>query len=535
MIRSIRFLGLMITVHLTGCIAVIPAIIYGAGMGAAGGVGFYGAKSLVESPQATGPQTASEAPKPSQASEPAPTFDVEGSESTVPEVLQGLEPGATLSVTDILPDEIEGADGTLARLERGRIEQILSSPQESAPEFSAAIAKIEELDQRATVSASDVGAHAAALVVNDNMIPYEPDGFERVLTFHFQALNHLMNKDLEGAGVEVRRANAEQEIALKAHEAELSKAEAEAKEKGFNPSDFASSVSGILGESQSVAGQIKNSFQNAYTFYLSAVVHELLNEPNDAYIDYKKALEIYPTNTFAQQDVARLASELRMLDDLTEFSKKLGISARLRSSSARSGVDVVVLFEDGLVPAKSPMAYTIPIPIPSAPGLSAIAIPTFKVSPTPPQPLIVKSGGKELARTEAICAIDALAVKAFEEKAPSIIARQVVRTIIKGAASSAASKYGGGAAGAAVGILNKLTEKADTRSWRSLPQNAQISRVSVPPGTEIELLDSVSGATKRIAVPNENNSKCIVRVIRLNGKLFTSQVDLGAPTGGSAS
>ena len=35
MIRSIRFLGLMITVHLTGCIAVIPAIIYGAGMGAA--------------------------------------------------------------------------------------------------------------------------------------------------------------------------------------------------------------------------------------------------------------------------------------------------------------------------------------------------------------------------------------------------------------------------------------------------------------------------------------------------------------------
>ena len=513
------------TLWTTSCVAVIPLIVYGAGMGAATGAGFYGTKALLDPSQAP-PQSPQSNQNSAQSTPNSPPFDVIGSESTVPEILASLKPGSTVAVTDILADELDGGDAALARLERGRIASIVTKPDTSIPEFVAAIAKIEEFDQRATVSASDVGAHAAALVVNDTMIPYEPDGFEKVLAYHFQALNYLSKKDLEGAGVEVRRANAEQVTALKAHEAEVAKAENEAKDKGFKTSDFAASVSTLLGDSQVVAGQVKNSFQNAYTFYMSGVVHELLHEPNDAYIDYKKALEIYPTNPYVQQDVARLAAELHMLDDVAAFTKQLKISGNLRATEKRAGVDVIVLFEDGLVPPKSPIAYAIPIPIPSALALTAIAIPTFKVSLIPAQPLVVTVAGKELGKTATICHIDALAVKAFEEKAPAMIARQIVRAAIKAAASGAASKYGGAAAGAAVGILNKLTEKADTRSWRSLPQNAQVFRGIVPVGSEIKLFDPASGKSNSFTAPRTNSSRIIVRATRLNGNLFVSHVEI---------
>ncbi len=61
-------------------------------------------------------------------------------------------------------------------------------------------------------------------------------------------------------------------------------------------------------------GQVKNSFQNAYTFYLSALFYESSGEYNRANIDYKKALAIYPNNHFLQQDSFRLAKKLNLLD-----------------------------------------------------------------------------------------------------------------------------------------------------------------------------------------------------------------------------
>ncbi|MEI8618891.1 hypothetical protein P4S63_22420 [Pseudoalteromonas sp. B193] len=46
---------------------------------------------------------------------------------------------------------------------------------------------------------------------------------------------------------------------------------------------------------------IKNGFQNAYTFYLSALLYQSAKQYDDAYIDYKKALAIQPNNIYLQQ------------------------------------------------------------------------------------------------------------------------------------------------------------------------------------------------------------------------------------------
>jgi|GEM_PF-234099 len=446
--------------------------------------------------------------------------ELQGIESDVPRILNDIAGGKTYPIDDILADDKDGGDAALARSERGRIAQIEADSKGSIPEFEEAINKIKEFEDRATVSLSDVGSHAAALVVNDNMISYEPAGFERVFVYHFQALNYLMQGNLEGAGVEVRRANAEQERALKAHADEVAAAEKEAKEKGFKVSDIQAGLNKSLGGSKAVGAQVKNSFQNAYTFYMSAVVHELMKEPGDAYIDYKKALEIYPKNSFIQRDVARLAKSLAMTDDIARFSKLYRQAFNAAAPTDPAKTEVVVLFEDGLVPGKSVVWFPIPIPIPSAPGLTTVAIPTFKASVAPVAPLTVKADGVSLGATERICATDALAVKAYEESAPAMITRQIVRAAIKGTASSMASKYGGGLAGAAVATINTLTEVADTRSWRSLPLNAQILRVSAKPGASLNLVHAGSGASGTLTLPVEPGKRVVARAIRAGGKLF---------------
>lgn len=449
---------------------------------------------------------------------------IDGSGEEIPELLSEIAAGNSIKVETILEGDIDGSDAALARSERGRIAQIQSEPKKSLVEFKGAVDKIKEVEERAKISASDVGSHAAALVVNDNVIPYELAGFERVLVYHFQAMNYLMEGNLEGAGVEVRRANAEQDRALKEHEQELADAEKDASEEGFKPSAFVASLDQELGDSKALAALVKNSFQNAYTFYMSAVVHELMNEPNDAYIDYKKALEIAPDNSVIQRDVARLAKSLSMGDDIARLSTRYPAAFAAAAASDKSKSEVIVLFEDGLVPEKTSISFPIPIPIPKAPGLTAVSIPILKASVQPVQPLALKVNGADVARSERICAIDALAVKDFEESAPAMITRQVLRAAIKGAASSLASEHGGAWAGIAVSMYNTLTENADLRSWRSLPQNAQVLRTQVAPGASIQLVHEGSGASGALTLPKEAGKRVIIRATRLGSRLLIQHI-----------
>jgi hypothetical protein len=259
---------------------------------------------------------------------------------------------------------------------------------------------------------------------------------------------------------------------------------------------------------------------------MSGVIHELAGEPNDAYIDYKKALEIAPKNTTLQRDVARLAKQLQMTDDIQRLSKRYPQSFAKAAPLDSSKGEVIVFFEDGLVPEKTAVSFPLPIPIPSAPGLTAIAFPTFKASVIPTYPLTLRASGKDIAKSEQICAIDALAVKAFQEAAPAMITRQVVRAAIKGTAASMASKHASGLAGAAVSLYNVASERADTRSWRSLPHNAQVVRASVKPGETLELVHPFTGLAGTVVISSEAGKKTVVRATRIGNQLFVQSVSL---------
>ena len=159
----------------------------------------------------------------------------------------------------------------------------------------------------------------------------------------YKALSYVFENQLESALVEIRRANKVQEDALKDNQAELDKRTEEAA-AGYP-------------DMTTLIGDVKNGFQNAFTFYLSGMLYEANKQFDDAYIDYKKALEINTDNTYLQQNVLRLAKKQGFDQDFETFSQRFG---KLNEVNANQG-QVIIIAEQGLIPAKQEYNLRLPI------------------------------------------------------------------------------------------------------------------------------------------------------------------------------
>ena len=385
----------------------------------------------------------------------------------------------------------KGRDGALFAMEKGRVAQLQGDYGISRAAFEGALARIREQDEQAVISASGAAAQTGAVLVNDKAIPYRPPSYERTLVHHYQALNYLATNDLIGAGVEVRRANREQEEALRRREREAEKAGS--KEKNVSPDDERDPhLLGVYAGLDEMAGAVKNSFQNAATFYLSAAIWEMLGEANDAYIDYKKALEIYPENDYLQRSAIRIGRRLGMREDVEAFERRFPEAAKAAGEEAGKA-RLVVLYEEGLAPQKTEIS--IDYPVSSGDALGSIAMPTYGPPPPPPTPATMRLGGKTVGTTEPICSVSALAARALAEQMPGILTRQVARAIAKGVGAHAAKEAAGDFGAILATIYNLASEQADLRSWLTLPAHVQVLDAWAAPGEAAACLAGPGGAS----------------------------------------
>ncbi|MGB9082429.1 MAG: hypothetical protein WCD00_14110, partial [Desulfuromonadaceae bacterium] len=172
-------------------------------------------------------------------------------------LLTSMTTRTPIDVSQCLLSECKSNDLILYNMERGRFAQVVGNSDVSMSDFRTSIEKIRENDEKALISASAIGANVASTLVNDNAIPYEGEGYERVLLHHYQALNYLKKRDLDGAGVEVRRANAEQNESLKRFEKELEKSQDAAAEKKVGANGV-SRIDTQYAQMDEVAGRVKN-------------------------------------------------------------------------------------------------------------------------------------------------------------------------------------------------------------------------------------------------------------------------------------
>jgi hypothetical protein len=257
-------------------------------------------------------------------------------------------------------------------MEQGRLAQIQGDWATSRAAYADAIAAVRDMDERAVMSVTDMAGKTSALMINDNAIPYSGDGYERVMLHHGQALNYLFTGDVEGAGVEVRVAAALQAEALTRRAREVTEARDRARREGI-PAVRPGDLSPVYAKLDAVAGRVKDSFQNAYTFYMSGVVREMVNDPGGAYIDYKKAAEIEPSNPYIRADVLRLAEALGMEDEAVSCRARWPGVVPHRVLPGQG--ELIVFFEDGFLPHRS--EFSMPIPLFRSGGWTAIALPVY--------------------------------------------------------------------------------------------------------------------------------------------------------------
>lgn len=368
----------------------------------------------------------------------------------------------------VLPELEAGLDGQDALLyaeEAGRVAQISGDFKASENYYRKAIADYRHFDDKAVISASDLGATASSILLNDNAIPYEGAGFERIMVHQYQALNYLFSGDYEGALVEVRRANELQALEQKKYESESAVQDIENGQ-----------VSAEMQRLQRMAGDVENSFLNAYSYYVTGLLYELLGQPNDAFIDYRKAARLAPGNPYLEQDLVRLAKQLHM-PQYTEFKKRWG-DAKPRP---KQDGQLVLLIERGLVPAKE--SFTVPFTIDGY--WQRVTLPTYAGRGAPVLPANISGTGKPI-QAAPIANIDAMAITALKEQMPGIMLRQAARV----AAKAEMNQQAGGSrnqrqddfAGVAMQLFNLVSEQADRRSWLTLPKQAQIAREYLKPG-----------------------------------------------------
>ena len=426
---------------------------------------------------------------------------------------------------EALPKVRESTPGddtyVLDQLERGRIAWLAGQDAISKQGFAAADSRLAWEESQARYRLSQGLAQAGSLLTNDQTMAYRTPDYERTMLHHYLALNYLQRGDAEGALVEVRRANQVQERALKARAGEVRKAKEESEEAEAD-GNMRQLMSRGAPELDRLIGQVKNGFQNAYTFYFSGVLYEAAGDLNDAWVDYQRGYQIAPDNQSLQDALLRLAWLRGSADELRETEKKVG---RKAPPLVKGQGQLVVLFEDGLIPARREIF--LPLPISTSSGdfrTFTVAVPYYDNRASDTGPLTV-SAGSQVGRTSSLVRLEALAAKDLQERLPGMLTRQALRLVAKEQVRRTAAKEGGDVGNILVGIFNTLSERADTRSWLTLPAEASSWQGMLPAG-EVQLQLGAGSAMRTLPLTVHGGRTTLVWVQRLGNRLTTRVMPL---------
>lgn len=399
-------------------------------------------------------------------------------------------------------------------LEKARLEFLANNHTESQQDFALVYRQVQQAEQAAKIQLSRGIENVQAVVSNDNAIRYDIHYYEQSMLHCYQALNYLNQNDLSGALVEIRRANLVQQRALQANQKALYESQEQMTKKGVSSESLASRYPSM----SNAIGEVKNGFQNAYTFYLSGVLYEAAGQANDAYIDYKKALEIYPHNVTVQRDVWRLATKLGMSNDIQLFGNRFSSDitqgtrqdTREQQNPTKHG-QLVVLVEQGIIPGKQEVSIHLPIfTSHNDMRFYSLALPNYQNRLRQYSGLSLSYQGNTY-QSQEIVRLQSLAAKQLQDEMPAIVTRQVVRLVAKEELRQQMSRKGGDVGNILAGLYNIASEKADTRSWSTLPDSIHILRLDLAPGQhEVDL--SINGTNQTITVDINEDRQTLVKL-----------------------
>ena len=392
------------------------------------------------------------------------------------------------ALKDIEKQSGSKTDRVLYLLNKGMVLRMKRDFAGSNQMLEAAKAEMEKL------YAASVSENTLSFIVNDATVSYAGDDYEQVLVHLYMAFNYLELGQPNDARVEALQ------VDIKLRE---------------------------IGEK--ISGD--KFTEDALSRYLTGLVYEELGEWSDAMIAYRKAYEAYqkysvnfgvPIPDMLKHDLLRLAQREGLTDEAAIYSKEFGIALAQEGSLApEQEGELVFVLNNGLAPIKREKAAGLWVPPPTVamnatrsqkqtmPVMVNIALPYYESRPNKVLSARVSVSGKQ-ASTQMMENIDAIARASLDSRMPAITARSIARAVAKGVIQESVDRAGNRKNDPAVELIGSLfvrvaaiaTERADTRSWLTLPANVQLARLSVPPGSYTVTVDLL-GAGERVIASRE--------------------------------
>ncbi|MOA11112.1 hypothetical protein D3C78_1310360 [compost metagenome] len=153
-----------------------------------------------------------------------------------------------------------------------------------------------------------------------------------------------------------------------------------------------------------------------------------------------------------------------------------------------------------------------------------MAVPYYDNRASDGGPLLVSVGGRQ-EQTSPLVQLGALAAKDLQERLPGMLTRQALRLVAKEQLRRSAAKEGGDVGNIMVGIFNTLSERADTRSWLTLPAQASSWQGMLPAG-EVRLQLGAGSARRELPLTVHGGRTTLVWVQRLGAGLTTRVLPL---------
>jgi len=366
------------------------------------------------------------------------------------------------------------------------------------PELSLAIAEKEDLDQKEVIASLDKGMlrrinhdytgsnqilevakqeieklygfsvteNLASVTINETLRGYEGDRYEQLLLHAYMAMNYIQLGQIDGARVEMLQANVKM------------------MEWGDEPEE------------------------EAFLRYLEGIIYESLGEEDSALISYRKAYTVYKEKGGEQypiapdlikKDLLRLLAWQGLWSEYKSYKKEFNMANYKPAKASNKFGELVVILNNGLAPIRSEKA----IYIFSTEVQQNLRV-AFPVYDRPKQSLYasrVSVNNKQHA-LETVEDIDVLARYSLEQDMPGIMVRATARAVVKYNTQKTAADNGS-IAGLLMTVTNIVTERADTRSWTTLPQEIQLQRVLLPVGEHQLQIELVNAAGRVVDVIDE--------------------------------
>ena len=371
-----------------------------------------------------------------------------------------------------------------------------------------------------------VTANLSTFLINDLMVPYSGEDFERALIYLFSALNYAALNQGEDALVECRQLDS-----------------------FFRALPF--------------DGQRSAYQDDAFARYLAGLLYEDRGEINDAYISYMKSLEAYdayanfyktPRPPGLQEDALRTARRLGFSDKVAEIQRRWGTVPPPKAPSPLGGTgEVIVLNYLGLGPEKVDTFFEISVyngwpyvekvntksqdqtqveqaravlRSVAADKMIRIAFPKYQRNTARVQAVEVHSSSNTSAGV-LVEDVGAIAVRNLDDRIARVRARAIARAVMKyllaqkvgDAVGEKNNENLGFVVRALLQAASAATEVADKRSWRTLPDRILMARLTLPAGEQnltLRFLDAAGSLVetrelKNVPVTSGRKSFVIVR------------------------